>query len=78
VTRAVGDELVLVPLRSDVSQMNELFTMNETGRFIWENLTDESTEEDLAAKMVEAFEVEPETAQRDLSAFLNQLIRMLA
>ena len=36
VTRTVGDELVIVPLSGNVAQMNRLFTLNETGKFIWE------------------------------------------
>ena len=33
VARNVGNELILVPLTANVAQMNELFTLNETGKF---------------------------------------------
>lgn len=78
VTREVGNELVLVPLTGNVAQMNELFTMNETGKFIWENISDETTIDELAEKMVEAFDVSPEIAKRDISGFLEKMSEMMS
>lgn len=78
VTREVGHELVLVPLTGNVAQMNELFTMNETGKFIWENIDDDTTVDELAEKMVEAFEVSPEIARRDIVGFLEKMSQMMS
>lgn len=78
VTREVGHELVLVPLTGNVAQMNELFTMNETGKFIWENIDDNTTVDELAEKMVEAFEVSPEIAKRDIVGFLEKMSEMMS
>lgn len=78
VTREVGAELVLVPLTGNVSQMNELFTMNETGRFIWENIHEETTVEELVEKMVETFDVTPEIAEKDISSFLDRMTKMMS
>lgn len=78
VTREVGNELVLVPLAGNVAQMNELFTMNETGKFIWENINNETTMDELAEKMVEVFEVSPEIAKRDVVRFLEQMSEILS
>ena len=38
VVREIGNELILVPLVGNVAKMNEMFTMNETGKFIWESI----------------------------------------
>lgn len=78
VTREVGHELVLVPLSGNVSQMNELFTMNETGKFIWENIHEDTTVDDLVELMVETFEVSPETAKRDIVGFLEKMSEMMS
>jgi hypothetical protein len=78
VTREVGHELVLVPLTGNVAQMNELFTMNETGKFIWENIDDNTTIDELSEKMVEAFEVSPEIARRDIVGFLEKMSDMMS
>ena len=78
VTREVGTELVLVPLTGNVAQMNELFTMNETGRFIWENICDDTTIEDMVEKMVETFDVTPEIAEKDITGFLEKMSEMMS
>ncbi|MCE5175437.1 MAG: PqqD family protein [Bacteroidales bacterium] len=76
VTRQVGNELVLVPLSNNVSNMKELFTMNETGRFIWENLTEKMTVDKLAEKLMQEFEVDEETAIKDIKLFLEKVSQM--
>ena len=73
VVRAVGNELILVPLTDNVAKMNELFTMNETGKFIWENIGENTTVDHLEALMTEAFEIDNETAKKDIEVFLNKL-----
>jgi hypothetical protein len=73
VARQVGNELILVPLSSNVAQMNELFTMNETARFIWENINENNTFEDLENLMTDEFDIDPETAGKDIEKFLNRL-----
>lgn len=73
VARQVADELVIVPLSGNVAQMNELFTLNETGKFIWENATEDSSTDALVKKMTEAFEIDEKTASNDVEAFLQQM-----
>lgn len=73
VARQVSDELVIVPLSGNVAQMNELFTLNETGKFIWENAIDNTTTESLAKLMIEAFDIDNTTATRDIEKFLSQM-----
>ncbi|MBP1676412.1 MAG: hypothetical protein H6Q20_971 [Bacteroidetes bacterium] len=73
VTRVVGDELIIVPLTGNVAQMNALFTLNETGKFIWENIHDAQTFDNLLNSLVSEFDIDSESAQRDLNAFLDKL-----
>lgn len=76
VSKSVGEELVLVPLRGNVSQMQELFTLNETGRFVWENLHEQSSVEELIVKMTNEYEVTEDQAQTDILLFLEKLQRL--
>lgn len=77
VTRAMGEELVVVPLSGNVAQMNSLFTLNETGKFIWENITEGMTTEKLVALIAAEFDIDAETARIDLAAFLTKLSNTL-
>lgn len=77
VVREIGNELILVPLVGNVAKMNEMFTMNETGKFIWESINESSTIEDLQNAIIAEFSIDPETARKDIELFLNQVIKIL-
>ena len=76
-TRNIAGELVLVPVRENVARMTELFTLNEVGAFIWEQIDSQSTTQQLVEAIVANFDVEPALAQRDLEAFLQKLVNTL-
>lgn len=71
--RRIVDELVLVPIRQDVADMDCIYTMNPMGAFIWEKLDGGATMGDLQAAVEREFDVEPEVAASDLIEFLNEL-----
>ena len=73
VTRTVGDELVIVPLSGNVAQMNRLFTLNETGKFIWENCEKCTDIKSLVVLLTENFDVQPDAALTDVEAFLEKM-----
>ena len=73
VYRKIVDELVLVPIRQDVADMDCIYTMNPMGAFIWEKLDGGARLGDLQAAIVEEFAVEPEVVAADLREFLCEL-----
>ncbi len=75
--KKVGEEIVLVPIKDSVASMDEMFTLNDVGSFIWEQLKDGVTEENLTNALVEEFDVDTDTANADLKEFLAQLEKML-
>lgn len=77
VTREVGEELVIVPLSGNIAQMNELFTLNTTARFLWENIQQDTTPESLQQLLTEHFEVSDDIARLDVGKFLVQMEQLL-
>lgn len=77
VTRAVGNELIIVPLSGNVAQMNELFTLNETAKLIWENLDENASLESMQTLLTETFEVDKTTALNDVESFLFRMEKLL-
>ena len=77
VAREVGNEMILVPLTGNVAQMSELFTLNETARFIWQNITENTTIADIEYLMTNEFDIDTETAKEDIDKFMKQLESML-
>ena len=77
VTREVGDELIVVPLSANVAQMNELFTLNETAKVIWENLNEGTDMSALIQTITDTFDIDRQTAEKDIAVFLQTLEAML-
>jgi hypothetical protein len=73
VAREVGNELIIVPLTGNVAQMNELFTLNQTAKFIWENIAENTTLETLESSMTNEFDIDAETARKDIARFMNDM-----
>jgi PqqD family protein of HPr-rel-A system len=51
----------------------ESYTLNDTGLVVLEGLQEGLTEEEVAARLVERFEVTEEEASRDVDDFLDHL-----
>ena len=77
VTREVGNELIVVPLSANVAQMNELFTLNETAKVIWENLNEGIDMPTLIQTITDTFDIDKYTAEKDIAVFLQTLEAML-
>ena len=68
----MGD-VVLVPINQSTSQFNGLITVNELGKFIWENIESAKDEEELLQRILDEYEVERDVAKADLDEFLGKL-----
>lgn len=71
--RQLAGDNILVPGGDAVLDLNGLFVMTETGAFIWSVLPQAETEEDIVNKMLEEYDVDKETAQKDVAEFLDML-----
>jgi hypothetical protein len=76
VTREVGDELILVPLSGNVSEMDHIFTINETGKLVWENLRPEENIDFYVKLIMDYYEVEKDRAYNDVNLFLSRLSQL--
>ena len=73
VLRNIVGETILVPIGQDNEAFNGLITINELGRFIWDNYENAKDEDDLLQKILDEYEVEKEVAKADLDEFLQTL-----
>ena len=72
-TKIVGAETVLVPLKENVAELSEMFTLNEVGSFIWEQLDKVGSNNEIVSAVVAEFDIDTKTAQTDVSDFLTTL-----
>lgn len=73
VFRKIVNELVLVPIRQNVADMDCIYTMNPVGAFIWEKLGGGATQDELQAALVHEYDVDPQSAAADLREFMAEL-----
>jgi hypothetical protein len=71
--RKVGNEMVLVPVKGSVADMEEMFTLNEVGAFIYEQLDANATVGSLEQAIVNEFDADSAEVRADLDDFLVQL-----
>ena len=69
----VGGVALLTPLGAQVMDMNGLVILNDTACCVWELLAEERTVDELAAAVVERFDVDLDRARADVQAFLDEI-----
>ncbi|MBR6270961.1 MAG: PqqD family protein [Lachnospiraceae bacterium] len=70
---SVNNEKVLVDAGIEGESFRGIIRLNETGAFIAEKLFEETDEEALATALTEEYEVDIDTARRDVQAFIASL-----
>ena len=73
VARKTGDEYVLVPVSDAIADMRSVYTLNETGAFIWEKLDGIKNVRDIIAEVEGEFLIDGKTALEDVLSFFHDL-----
>ena len=73
ILRDIVGETVLVPINESTSSFNGLITVNELGKFIWENIESSNDEDELLQRILDEYEVDKDVAKADLDEFLGKL-----
>ena len=72
--RVVADQGLFVPLRGGVADLQNLFTVNETGTEIWRDLQEGKSRDEIANRLVHRFEVDRDQALADFDGFMELLL----
>ena len=70
--REVAGETVVIPT-GDTMDLNMMITLNDTGRFLWERLSEDTTEEVLVQALLAEYDVDAETAAAAVAQFIAAL-----
>lgn len=75
VAREIEGETIIVPLVSGIGDMeDELFTLNETGRAIWEKLDGKKHLKKVVEDLSAEFEASPKKIEKDVIGFVEELL----
>lgn len=72
--RQVAGNCVVVPIGEEAVEFNGVITINETGKFIWELMSEGIEKEELLAKFMAEYNVSEEDAKEDIRAFIQTLL----
>jgi len=73
VSRRVGDEVVIVPIRNNVGDLDSVFTLNEVAARVWSLLDGTRDSETVVEVICDEFEVAPDVAAKDIGELFASL-----
>jgi hypothetical protein len=77
VTRKTGNEYVLVPIANNIADMDSVYTLNETGAFIWELIDGKISVGGIIENVINEYEIDRETATADVHSFIDNMGKYL-
>lgn len=75
VLREIAGDYVIIPTGKTVLSFNGLISVNEVGAFLWEQLQEDVTADDLLAAVLKEYDVDEITAKEDIQDFLDVLVK---
>ena len=74
ILREIAGSFVVVPVGQNLVDFSSMITLNETGAFLWNALSEETSEEQLCHKLLSEYEgVSKEEALGDIRDFVKIL-----
>ncbi|HVI09756.1 MAG TPA: PqqD family protein [Candidatus Binatia bacterium] len=74
VSRVVGGETLVVPVRGKVGDLASIYSFNGTGTLIWQLLASPKPLSDLVEALEHEYAVETSKAHHDVTQFLNDML----
>ena len=76
VARKVAGEVILVPIRSHVADLDSIYTLNDVAGRIWELIDGQRSAAEIRDVITAEFEVSPSEAEADVNKFLKELLQL--
>ncbi|MCR5430066.1 MAG: PqqD family protein [Eubacterium sp.] len=73
ILRNVAGSFVVVPVGEATLDFNGMMNLNETGAFLFEKMIEGITREDLIKALTDEYDVDEETAAKDVDAFIEKV-----
>ena len=77
VARKTGNEYVLVPITNNIADMDSVYTLNETGAFIWETIDGKRDVEEIIDALTNEYDIDKKSAVTDVFTFIENLSKYL-
>lgn len=71
--RQVAGSYIVIGIGAEAVDFNGMVSINETGAFLWKILEKGADKEDLLAALMQEYDVDEESAKKDITEFLQKL-----
>ncbi len=73
ILRTVAGENLVVPIGDKNISFNAVITLNDSGKYLWNVLLNDTTEPQLVESLMSEYDVSREIAERDVTVFIRSL-----
>lgn len=74
VTRRIAEQVILVPIKGKVADMQRIFMLNTVGDFVWRQFPETIPVKTICDQVRDNFLVTADQARQDVCEFIDQLI----
>ena len=74
ILREVAGSYLVVAVGKAVKEFGGVVNLNETGAFLWKLLEKSSTESEMVDALLNEYDVDRDTAEKDVKAFTDKLM----
>jgi len=76
VARSIEGEIIIVPLVAGIGDLeDELYTLNETGKAVWDRLDGKKKLKEVLAELSAEFDAPAGEIEKDLMGLVEELVR---
>lgn len=73
VIKEIAGNTVVFPVGDEAIKRKAIINLNKTGAFLWKELLQDITQEELVSKVVHQYLIDEELAKTDVTNFINLL-----
>ena len=73
ILRKIAGEDIVVPIGNNIADFNGVIRLNESARFLWKILQEETGTEEMINSLVKEYEIDETLAKNDVEEFLDIL-----
>jgi len=78
VQREVAGECILIPVRRQLTDVNSLYVLNETGAALWRRFDGKKTLHDIILEFLNEFDVTQAQLEKDVASLIEDLLSIHA
>ncbi len=73
ILRKVAGQHIVVPIGEAARQFNGMISLNDSGAFLWEQMAEDTTRNELVEKLLAEYDVDAQKAEVGVDAFVDKM-----